>query len=188
MGDNEGVQRYWQESLLIREELGDRWAVASSLNNLGMLANDLGRYAEARALLERSLVIWREIGERWATANTLHNLANVAREEGDAAAASRLYADSIARWRELDDRWGIAYWLEDVALYRAARGDGEDAYRLMGAAAGLRQAIGVPRPPAYQARLDERLGRDANGIDAAAQQALQEAGRGLTLDEAVALL
>ena len=43
--------RAWQEeALALRREVGDRWAVANSLNNLGNVAMAQGDYAAARGI------------------------------------------------------------------------------------------------------------------------------------------
>jgi hypothetical protein len=135
--------------------------------------------------LDRALLIWREIGERWATTNTLHNLANVAREEGDLPEARRLYAESIDGWRYLDDRWGMAYWLEDLALLRWRQGAPYQALQLVSAAAVLREAIGAPRPPAYQAKLEASLAPAVQALDQAARSDAQAAGAAMSLGQAV---
>jgi tetratricopeptide (TPR) repeat protein len=187
LGNPDAARRYYEESLAIREEIEDRWGIAVSLNNLGNMVIDNGDYATARDLLERALLIWREIGERWATTNTLHNLANVAREEGDVQQAQQLYAESIAGWEELDDRWGMSYWLEDTALLHLRQASVNRALQLISAASTLREQIGAPRPPVYQARLDETLAPALAGLDGADQAAAVAAGQALPLEQAIAM-
>jgi hypothetical protein len=67
--------RSLQEALAIRRELGDRWGIAASLNNLADVAHDQRDYSAARALSEESLQIYRQVGERRGNADVLshHN-------------------------------------------------------------------------------------------------------------------
>ena len=185
-GKPEQARDFYLQSLAIREELGDRWAIAVSLNNLGHMAVDQGDYANARTQLQRALSIWIEIGERWAAANTLHNLANLARDEGRTEEAMDFYRQSIRIMSELNDRWAIAYWLEDVACLRAER-DGALTFRLLGAAAALRQQIGASYPPSYLKRLEDALAptRERLGIERA--EAARDKGLGLAQEAAISL-
>ena len=51
-----------RESLAIKREIGDRKGEASSLNNLGNIAQKRGDLAEAKQLHLQSLAIMQEIG------------------------------------------------------------------------------------------------------------------------------
>ena len=44
------------------------------LNNLGVVAEGLGEYREAKQLQQECLAIYKEIGDRWGIANSLNNL------------------------------------------------------------------------------------------------------------------
>ena len=54
----------FEESLEIKKQLGDRWGMANSLSNLGMVAYNQDDYPAARALFEESLTLRREVGDR----------------------------------------------------------------------------------------------------------------------------
>lgn len=185
LGDNDLARQHYQDSLALREEIDHIWGIAVSLNNLGQLEMEAENYTAAKRQLERALVIWREIGERWATTNTLHNLANVARETNDWAEAQRLYAESIRRWQQLADNWGIAYWLEDCALLYSRLENPKKVIQLLGVADDLREQINVPRPPAYQARLEQQTASAIAGLGEREQRVLGT--QTLSLKEAIAL-
>ena len=86
----------YEESLKIERRLGDPWAIAISLDNLGGVAYDLGAYAEARAFFEESLDLFRQIGDRRGSAYLLEGLAAVTVAEGDAVAGARLWGAANA--------------------------------------------------------------------------------------------
>src|ERR1019366_7073761 len=59
-GDYVAARSLYEDSLAIRQELGDRRGVAGSLNNLGIVASHQGDYAAARSLYEDALILNRE--------------------------------------------------------------------------------------------------------------------------------
>ncbi len=185
LGNNDAARGYHEAALVIQEELGNRWTTAAIHNNLGHMAIDSGDLGYARRQLEQALLVFREIGERWAITNTLHNLANVARDEGDASEARRLYRESLDGWQMLNDRWGLAYWLEDVALLHVRQQAPTRAFELIGAADGLREAVGNPRPPAYAGKLETRLAPAAALLTETDRAAALLRGRGLSIDAAI---
>ena len=75
---------FYQQSLEIKREIGDRRGEASSLTALGNVYQSLGKYQRAIDFYQQSLEIKREIGDgsanltvRREEANTLQNLANL---------------------------------------------------------------------------------------------------------------
>jgi predicted ATPase/serine/threonine protein kinase len=156
-GEYVRARSLYAECLAIFRELGDRMGVAWSLNYQGDVARDQGDADAARALYEQGLAIFREVDDRWGIAGTLADLGNLAREKGDHATARSLYRESISVFRGLNHRRGIARLLECSACLAAAQLQGERSLRLAGAAAALRQHIGVPLTPVEQARLETSL-------------------------------
>ncbi len=66
---------FQQQSLEIRQEIGDRQGEANSLGNLGLAYYSLGEYQRAIDFHQQSLEIRREIGDRNGEANSLFNQA-----------------------------------------------------------------------------------------------------------------
>jgi predicted ATPase len=145
------------DCLSIFQGLGDRTGVAWTINYQGDVARDQGDSAAARALYEQGLAIFRELGDRWGTAGTLADLGSLAREEKNYSAANSLYRESIKLFQELEHKRGIARLLECFACLAAAQLEAERSLRLAGAAAALRQNIGVPLKPPEQAKLEASL-------------------------------
>lgn len=184
-GNHPEARRLHEESLAIRRHLGDRWAIGNSLNNLGLVFRDLDDARGARRLLEECLAINREIGDRWSIANSLGSLADIALSLGDHAGAQDFLAENIRINRDLGDRNGLAFSLELSAQLDAAQGRPERAFRLAGAAATLRDAIGAPLSPSEQERLDRTLLAAAQGASEAQRTAWIHEGRALSLDDAI---
>ncbi len=101
------ARRLLEESLAIRQALGDRLGIARSLNELGRLALRQKDYGLARQHCEASLVIFRELGDRSGIATALNGLGVIAGEQGDPA-ASRLYYEECSKIAHAqDDPFGI---------------------------------------------------------------------------------
>lgn len=179
------ARRLHEESLSIRRGFGDRWAIGVSLNNLGNVLLDLGNYDEAAPCFEEALTLMRQVGDRWTIANFLNNLGNAARAQRDDARAHALYRESLLIYRGFGDKWALAYLLEDIGSLLAQEGKSYPALRLVGAAAALRTAIGVPLSSAEHARLNGLLTPALQQLDAQAQASALAEGQALPQADAI---
>jgi predicted ATPase len=142
-GDYRRARSLYEESLSFFLKAGDRRGVALDLNHLGDLAAEEHNYLLARSLYEQSLATFRELGDRWGISGTLVYLGNLARDEGDHELAHSQYRESLRIFQELKHDRGISRVLESFATSAGALGRPERALRLAGAAAGLRQRLGM---------------------------------------------
>jgi tetratricopeptide (TPR) repeat protein len=124
----------------------------------------------AHALFERGRVAFfqGELGLRRHAAFSLTDLALAACLVGNFAEAQRLYAESLAIFRETGDRHNLMWALEGEAGLLAAIGQAAPATKLLGAAAALRTAAGLPVPPVERQRVATSV--------AAARRSLGESG------------
>ncbi len=166
------------ECIAIFRELGDRTGIAWSLNYQGDVARDQGESVAARTLYEQGLAIFRELGDCWGIAGTVADLGSLAREQRNYPMAHSLYRESIKIFQELEHKRGIARLLECFACLAALQLDAVRSLRLAGAAAALRQSIGVPLTPAEQAKLESALAPARRILDeTASATAWSEGGR-----------
>jgi non-specific serine/threonine protein kinase len=107
-GDLARAAALHQESLAVRQALGDRRGIAISLNSLANVAVDRGDYDAARALHEDSLALRRELGDTRGIAIALNNLGVIARDQADWERAAALTRESVAVFKELGDKHGMA--------------------------------------------------------------------------------
>lgn len=117
-------RRLLEESLRLREKIGDQRGVASSLSLLGDLAYERGDYAEARQCALRSLTLYDELGDNLGRALALNHLGQVAGSKGEYGEAKRYYEESLALLRAhgnpreisvcLDCVGYITYLLQDL--------------------------------------------------------------------------
>jgi len=115
----------------------------------------------------------------------LVSLGDVAAEQGDRGSAGAWYRESLVISRELGERTRIPRILESLAVMAALDGDAPRALRLAGAAASLRDELGLPLTPAQHARIDGALGAVQWGFDEEARNDAWQAGRAMSFDEAI---
>src|SRR3712207_982321 len=86
----------------------------------------------------------RSLGDRLSTYIALYNLAQVVLSRGDYHGAVNLFEEGVALSGEVGDRANLVYCLEGLAVVAGVRGEAMRSARLVGAAEGLHDAVGVP--------------------------------------------
>jgi predicted ATPase/DNA-binding CsgD family transcriptional regulator len=186
MGDYAASRDLFAEAFELRTRVNDLDGLGFALNGLGVTAHRLGDLAAAHEHLEAAIAL-RRGQDSGSLAASLVNLAAVVRDSGDPARAIELYRESATlRW-ERGERKGVAEAIAGLAIVAATGGQPDVAVRLFAAADALSGALGAPlsapeRPFRERALTAARaeLGRDAFA-------AAWEAGRALSIDEAVLL-
>jgi tetratricopeptide (TPR) repeat protein len=147
LGDDDRSRHLQQRALALRREMGHKWGVGWSLIALAQLARREGGYEEAAALQEESLGLFREIGDPGATAGALEQLGRTCLAAGDPAPARRHLTESLRLRRAGTDQIAVSDSLEALASLWLHEGRGERAAQLLGAAEGLRRAVGSALHP-----------------------------------------
>lgn len=130
-------QNYLQEQDDLRasieqfKRVGDRWGLAYSLNDLGMVLNVCGATDAANELHEQSLTIFREIGDQRGIAFALSNLGTIASEAGSLDNARRHHAEALSIRQSIRHHWGIAHDTIALGDIDRQRGDWEQSRRLL---------------------------------------------------------
>ncbi len=186
-GDTDGARDAFSQSLHWFQQSGDTWGLAQAINGLGDLARMDGAYAEAERHYERALTLYRSINVHADIPSALHNLAYVALARGEAERARTLFRDALDQHVRLENEHGITECLAGLAAVAAVTGAPERAARLFGAAAALREAASAMIWPAEQAENARYTARAQAQLDPAAWAAAWQAGRALTLADAVNL-
>jgi len=102
----------------------------------------MGRYQEAKTLLDESLSIAREIGDKVATAVVLQPLGSVSYALNDLASSRRHYEESVALSRELGDKRRLSIALNSLAELHRTGGELDLAARLYAEALALARELG----------------------------------------------
>ena len=184
-GELDQAEAYYEEALVYHRRRGDRQALAVVLNNLATVAGSRGRLKRAAALQEESLALRRELGDPRGTALALKNLADIATLQGDPGQAATRLAEAVELYGRVGSKDGVAVCLEGFARVAVARRPARAA-RLLGAAEALREALGAPLAPADRADRDACVATARLALGVGTLATLGEAGRAMTLEQAVA--
>lgn len=122
-GDGTAAEPLFQESLRLRRLLGDRGAIAGTLNNLGLLAWSRQELDEARRFHVESLAIRREQGIPAGIASSLQNLGVVDWDRGDYASARASFEEALTLCRAGGDRVGEGHALNNLGNIALALSD-----------------------------------------------------------------
>jgi predicted ATPase/DNA-binding XRE family transcriptional regulator len=130
LGEYARARAYYEESLVVTQQLNMQSGIANSLLNLSQVTLYQGDLGPAITLQEEALAIHRAAGNSIGIALGLHNLAGMLEQQGDYDRATALAEESLARYRELRDSRGIALAQHDLALLARRHGAFERASRL----------------------------------------------------------
>lgn len=107
-GDYDAARAYYEESLAVYRELGDRRGAARPLNGLGLVSLGQGDFVTARSFLEESLAIKRELAGLSSISIALNNLGLVAHAQGDYTTARAYLEEALDIDRRLKNKDAIA--------------------------------------------------------------------------------
>ncbi|MGH8103175.1 MAG: tetratricopeptide repeat protein [bacterium] len=95
-GDYEAARRYYEESITLFRDLGNKAGIAMSLNNLGEVALKQGDLSQARSFLKEATEICRDIGDKLRAAESLEAFAYLNQAEGKSERAAQLFGAADA--------------------------------------------------------------------------------------------
>jgi predicted ATPase/DNA-binding SARP family transcriptional activator len=130
-GDYAHARDLLRESLEEFERIGDRWGMAFSLNDLGMVLHVRFGEEEGQDTCERSRNMFRQVGDGRGQAFAAYNLGVIATQRGEHHRAQRLHREALTLREESDDRWGVAASLVQLGMVS----------RLMGANVAAREQL-----------------------------------------------
>ena len=141
-GDYAAALEWYEKSVAINEELGNRAVLAAAYNNIAGIHYARGDYAAALEWYEKSVAITDELGDRAGLAITYNNIGGIHDARGDYAAALEWYGKSVAIFEELGDRAGLAITYNNIGLIHDARGDYAAALEWYGKSVAIGEELG----------------------------------------------
>ena len=75
------IRDSYKQALAIQVEFNDRYSQASTLHQLGMVAQEQRQWAAAEGYYKQALAIYVEFNDRYEQAGTLHQLGMVAQAQ-----------------------------------------------------------------------------------------------------------
>lgn len=175
----------YEECRTLFHKASDHAGEAWTLNYLGDVAREQGDPVAARLFYEECLKAFRGLQDGWGVASTLSDLAILHSDAGEYREAHGLFGESMRMFHGLAHKRGIARVLECLASTAAAQGNAQHSLRLAGAAAALRQRLGVPLNPAEQAKLEKALEAAREKLGSAASLAPWMEGWGMPVEQAI---
>ncbi|WP_396680131.1 tetratricopeptide repeat protein [Microcystis aeruginosa FACHB-524] len=149
LGEYQKASEFYQQSLAITREIGDRWGEAASYNNLGTVYDSLGEYEKAIEFHQQSLAITREIGDRGSEAKSYNNLGIVYYSLGEYQKAIEFHQQSLAITREIGDRGGEAYSYNNLGNVYNSLGEYQKAIEFHQQSLAIKREIGDRGGEAY---------------------------------------
>jgi len=110
--------------------IGDPRFTAFGLRILSQSALALGRYDEARAVLEESAALNISVGDRWGMGSAFRGLGVVAQVQGGHSQAVDMFLKSLDIFTELGGSWWVARVLAEMSRSVFALGNDAEAERL----------------------------------------------------------
>jgi hypothetical protein len=174
----------FQQALTLAREAGDPFVLGYVLSHYGCFLCIDGDVRGARELHEEMLAIAGSLPDENMRAEAHYDLAMDAISADDSRTAEPHLAVAVRRYREIDHLDGLTRCLGALSALALNRGRAHLAARLIGAAAGARDSIGLTPWPAVteaERRTMERTQTLLPGDEFTAQVT---AGRGQTLADA----
>ena len=178
---------HFEAAAVIGRERGDERVLAAALSGLGTLLNANGDHAQARAIKEQSLATYRGLGDKWIVGLMSWSLSRAVIALRDFPAAAALLSECAAIGEALGNEWTVPYVLEgfgDIAIEQDAA---SRAARLYGAAAVVRERMGLALAPSDRPVHEHALARMHAALPPEEFEQAWQAGRALAPDEALRL-
>ena len=114
---------YYERSLKIREEIGDKKGIAASLFNIGNIYLRQSNFPQALEYNQRSLIIEEEIGNKEGIANSLGNIGYIYSLQGNYTKALDYLLRSLKTREEIGDKIEITNSLGNIGFHYKEQGN-----------------------------------------------------------------
>jgi predicted ATPase len=166
--DYDRAEEMLEESLALARTQDDTRSIALSLQFLGSVSRERGRYSEAVARHDESLALWRALGDDKGVARSLNYVGFSSWLDGDFDAARRLCKESLALFRGRGDREGTAWALLSLASVARYGGDREEATTLAKESLLLSGAVSYKEGSAWALDILGNIARESGQRERAA--------------------
>ena len=137
IGNNDSATYCYKEALAGFVRIGDMKGISACYNNLGLIAQETGKYPEALRFYERSADMDRKLGDEIGVAQTTQNMADIYIYQGEYQKALALTNACLKIYTVQSDKSGImgsllnrAAVYDYLALYQESLRDYQHALRL----------------------------------------------------------
>lgn len=179
-GDYAIARTAYESTLEAFRSAHDVRGMAVALNGLGDVAAAEGDLAGAGRLYEESLNMFRRIEDLWGVAGVLRDIGDLACRADDHSRAPVFYREALAVFHKLGNRRGMAMIMDRLAACAATHARHDVALKMAGAAAAMRESLGISVTAAEQEQLDQTISTACENLSKAEQTEAWAEGRSMT--------
>ncbi|MBO0723438.1 MAG: tetratricopeptide repeat protein, partial [Blastocatellia bacterium] len=169
LGEMQKAMDNFNESLMIRREIGDHYHEANSLNNIGNLYYILGEKQKALEYFNEALPIFRTAGDRRNEAIMLNNIGQMYYSLGETQKAMETYNQALPISRAVGDRGNEAIVLSNIGNAYYTLGEKRKALENHQQAQAIFRLTGDRRSEAFSlsliGRIYQSLGEGQKAMD-----------------------
>jgi adenylate cyclase len=114
---------YFQRSLKIFEEIGDKKNTAGAIINIGVIYAKQGDHSKTLNYFQRGLKIMEELGNKFGVATTINNIGVIYKEQGDYPKALDCFQRSLKIQEEIGNKRGCANANSNIGGIYSSHGD-----------------------------------------------------------------
>jgi predicted ATPase len=144
-GKYELAEELFRTNIQIGREIGDIWTVSEGLSNLGDLLVSLGRFDEARPILEEAHPLSMQQRHSREAAYSLRQIGLVETHQGNLAQARLVLEKSLELSTDVTDPTGVGEAKLGLVAVARARGELDSARQLLMESLDALLVIGEPR-------------------------------------------
>ncbi len=122
-GDMKLAIEYFDKSLKIHEELGDKIGISDVLNNIGYVYKEVNDIPKALNYFQKCLRIREESGNKLEIANVMVNIGIIYHDQNNQELAIKYYQKCLRLYEEVNDLIGIGRSLNNLGVIYSDLGD-----------------------------------------------------------------
>jgi predicted ATPase/DNA-binding SARP family transcriptional activator len=176
-----------EESLALKRAGNDLRGIAQSLGNLGLIAFAQREMERACMLYTEAMAICRSLNDRQSVNWVACSLGDVALQQNDLKTARSYFEESLRISQELQETRTMGVALDRIGIVACREGNHPAGLRLMSAAESHLIPLGSPGVPSEKDLHPAVLAEARVRLGAHACDAAWNAGKTLSIDQAIAL-
>jgi tetratricopeptide (TPR) repeat protein len=122
-GEHDQAMDYFQQSLVLRQELGNKYDIAVSLRNIGVIHGNKGDVEQAIEYHQQALKLFQEVGNKARIGWCLTNIGIFHQGKGELERALEYCQEGLVMFQELDNKRQVAYSLGALGGIYYAKGE-----------------------------------------------------------------
>jgi len=142
-GELEKARTNHEESLKIRENIGDKEGVSVAFNNLGLVFWTKGEHDKATDYYKKSLAIYEELHDENGVSRVLNNLANISASIGELEQALEYHQQSLAIKERIASKQDVAVSLVNIGVIYRLKGNLDQAVEYYNRSLALQKDLSI---------------------------------------------